>query len=65
MLKICDTAILEQLSITFNNCINQSMFPDIWKKSNICPIHKKVINKLSIITGQYHCYQSVEKYLKG
>ena len=41
MLKICDTAIVEPLSIIFNNCINQSLFPDIWKKSNICPIHKK------------------------
>ena len=41
MLKICDTAIAETLSIIFNNCINQSMFPDIWKRSNICPIHKK------------------------
>ena len=26
MLKICDTAIGEPLSIIFNNCINQSMF---------------------------------------
>ena len=25
---------------------------------------KKVTNKLSIITGQYHCYQFVEKHLK-
>ena len=25
---------------------------------------KKVTNKLSIITGQYHCYHSAEKYLK-
>ena len=39
--KIFDTAIVEPLSIIFNNCINQSMFPDIWKRSNICPIHKK------------------------
>ena len=41
MLKICDTAIVEPRSIIFNNWINQSMFPDIWKKLNICPIHKK------------------------
>ena len=40
-IKICDTAIVEPLSIIFNNCINQSMFPDIWKRLNICPIHKK------------------------
>ena len=41
MLKICDAAIVEPISIILNNCINQSMFPDIWKKWNICPIHKK------------------------
>ena len=41
MLKICDIAIAEPLSIISISCINQSMFPDIWKKSNICPIHKK------------------------
>ena len=40
MLKICDSAIVEPLTIIFESCINQSLFPDIWKKSNICPIHK-------------------------
>ena len=29
MLKICDSAIVEPLSILFKNCMNQSMFPDI------------------------------------
>ena len=56
MLKICDTAIVEPLSIIFNNCINQSMFPDIWKQSNICPIHKKgdkqIINNYRPICGK-------------
>ena len=33
--------MVEPLTIIFNSCVNQSMFPDIWKKSNICPIHKK------------------------
>ena len=41
MLKICDSAIVELLSILFNKCLNQSIFPDIWKRSNVCPIHKK------------------------
>ena len=41
MLKICDSGMVEPLTIIFNSCVNQSMFPDIWKKSNICPIHKK------------------------
>ena len=41
MLKICDSAIVELLSIMFNNCINQIMFADIWKQWNIFPIHKR------------------------
>ena len=41
LLKICDLAIIKPLSIIFRNCINHSTFPDLWKKSNICPIHKK------------------------
>ena len=40
MLKICDLAIKKPLSIIFRNCINHSTFPDLWKKSKICPIHK-------------------------
>ena len=41
MLQICDPGIAESFSIIFNNCINQSMFPNIWKRPNISPIHKK------------------------
>ena len=41
MLKICDTVIIKPFSIIFSNFIYQSMFPDTWKKLNICPIHKK------------------------
>ena len=29
IIKIFDTVIVEPLSIIFNNCINQSKFPDI------------------------------------
>ena len=41
MLKICDAAIVKPLTILFKNCIIEDIFPDNWKKSNICPIHKK------------------------
>ena len=41
MLKICDTVIVELLSIIINSFRIRIMFPDILKKSNICPIHKK------------------------
>ena len=41
MIKICDKAILEPLSIIYKNCIDTGIFPDSWKKSNIVPVHKK------------------------
>ena len=42
MLKLRDLAVVKPLSIIFRNCVNQSTFPDTWKKSNIWPIRKKV-----------------------
>ena len=47
MLKIYDSAIVEPLSILYDSFRNQSMVPDIWKKSNICSVHKKMTNKLA------------------
>ena len=41
MLKLCDLAVVKPLSIIFRNCVDQNMFPDTWKKVNICPIYKK------------------------
>ena len=67
MLKICDTAIVEPLSIIFNNCINQSMFPDIWKRLNTCPIYKKgdkqVINNYRPVSLLPICGKIFEKII--
>ena len=41
MIKICDKSILKPLLILFQNSIKLSCYPDIWKKSNIIPAHKK------------------------
>ena len=41
MLKLCDKSIITPLSILFQNCIDTRCFRDIWKKSNIVPLHKK------------------------
>ena len=64
MLKLWDLTIVKLLSIIFRNFVNQSTFPDIWKKSNICLIHKKG-DKQSITIDQSLCCQSVEKYSKN
>ena len=41
MIKICDSALVKLLSLIFQNFLNCSTFSDIWKKSNICPVHTK------------------------
>ena len=41
MIKICDESLVKLLLILFQNSIKLSHFPDIWKKSNILPVHKK------------------------
>ena len=41
MIKTCDQSIVKPLSIIYQNCVNTGTFPDIWKKSNIVPVHKQ------------------------
>ena len=44
MIKICATSISEPLAILFRNCLESGCFPKEWKKANIVPVHKKMIN---------------------
>ena len=41
MIKISDESLLKPLFILFKNSLKLSYYPDIWKKSNIIPAHKK------------------------
>ena len=41
MIKICDKSLLKPLTILFQNSINSSCYPIVWKRSNIIPVHKK------------------------
>ena len=41
MIKICDKSLLKPLILLFENSIKSSCYPDIWKRSNIIPVHKK------------------------
>ena len=41
MIKLCSKSVVKPLSIIFKNCIDTGTFPDIWKRSNIIPVHKK------------------------
>ena len=41
MIKICDKSLLKPLIILFQNSTKSSHYLDMWKKSNIIPVHKK------------------------
>ena len=48
MIKICDKSLLKPLIILFKNSTKSSHYPDIWKRSNIIPVHKKNDRQLLI-----------------
>ena len=39
------------------------MFPDEWKKANVVPIHKKMMNKSYLIIDLSPSFQFVVRYL--
>ena len=41
MIRICGSSITKPLLIIFETCIREGIFPNMWKMSNVCPIHKK------------------------
>ena len=40
-LTLGDKSIVKSLCIIFNNCKLKNTFPNLWKKANVVPIHKK------------------------
>ena len=41
MIQLCEKAIVERLRILVLSFLEEGVFPDDWKKSNVVPIHKK------------------------
>ena len=41
MIKICDKSLKKLLVILFKNSTKSSYYPNIWKRCNIIPVHKK------------------------
>ena len=41
MIKISDASLLTPLKIIVTNCLRQGVFPEIWKCTNVVPVHKK------------------------
>ena len=46
MIKLCSKSVVKSLSIILKNCVDTGTFPDIWKRSNIKPVHKKDDKKI-------------------
>ena len=41
MVKICDSGIVKPLCLIYEKSMMTGIFPDIWKKANVLPVHKK------------------------
>ena len=41
MIKICDDSITIPPKIIFDKSLKNGVFPEIWKRANIVPVHKK------------------------
>ena len=41
MLLLCDNSVVLPLKIIFQNILDESTYPDLWKLANVTPIHKK------------------------
>ena len=41
MIQICGDPIALPHMLVFERTLNEKKFPDIWKKSNVVPVHKK------------------------
>ena len=41
MIKLCGDSIIHPLKLLYESSISCGQFPDLWKKGNIVPVHKK------------------------
>ena len=64
MIKICDKSLTKPLIILFKNSPKYSYYPDIWKRSNIIPVHKKNDKQLLKTTDQFLFYLYLETLSK-
>ena len=41
IIKICNESITIPLEIVFDESLKNGIFPEIWKRANVVPVHKK------------------------
>ena len=47
MIKICSDSLTAPLRIIFEQSLKKDNYPEIWKKANVVPVHKKDDKDLS------------------
>ena len=62
MLLICDSYVVLPLEIVYQNILETSIYPNIWKLANVTPIFKK--RRQTIGIDQFHFSLLVVNYLK-
>ena len=67
MLKLCAPSICKLLFLLFKNCLASGEFCNVWKKSNIVPVHKKgdkqSIKKYGPVSSLPICRKLMEKLM--
>ena len=63
MIKLCGKSIALPLSLIFQSILNDGVFPDDWKESNV-PCHKKDSKNIIKNFRPISVFQSLAKYLK-
>ena len=65
MIKSADASLMTPLMIIFTNCLRQGVVPEIWKCTDIVPVHKKNEKRIEkVITDQSLFYQFLGKFSK-
>ena len=65
MLKLLDHLSSGNFLLYFGNYLKFGTFISDWKKSNIVPVHNKIVIKLKITIVLYPCYLYAQKLLKS
>jgi len=64
IIKSCASLISSPLSYIYNYSLHTGIFPDRLKMAVIKPLYKKRDKLTFQITGPFHCYQPLLKYLR-
>ena len=65
MIKICGESLTVALRIIFEQSLKEVRFPEIFKKANVVPVHKKKDKNLLQIILQLAYLPSLVKFLRG